>query len=160
MPVHAVIPEALPWHDGVRLGHAPMDAQHDRIVAAIAALQGAGPAALPGALEAVSRELRDHFRHEEAWMADAAFPAHECHAAEHRAVLASLDGVARRVAGGDLDAARRLADALADWFPAHADYLDAPLSQWLCRRRHGGTPLVLHRPTPNHPVAEPRSPTC
>lgn len=160
MQVSSAIPEALSWRDGLRVGHASMDAQHAALVSAIAALRHAPAAAVEAALRALTLHLREHFRDEEAWMADSAFPARDCHAAEHRAVLASLDGVTRRVAGGEPEAARRLAEALADWLPAHADHLDAPLAQWLCRRRHGGTPIVLHRLAPGVPDPEPRSPPC
>ena len=34
---------------------------------------------------------------------------------------------------------------LARWFPAHADYLDAALSHWLFKHRHGGKPVILRR---------------
>lgn len=160
MPAPMAIPEAQPWQDWLRLGHEPMDAQHAALAEGIEALRHATAAGVAAALHTLALHLREHFGEEDAWMAGSAFPARDCHAAEHRAVLASLDGVTRRVAGGDLDAARRLADALADWLPAHADYLDAPLAQWLCRHRHGGTPLVLHRRAPPVPDATPRSLPC
>lgn len=151
--------DTLAWHDGLLLGHAPMDEQHEALVAAIEALCGAPDGALAAALDALAGHARGHFADEEAWMADTDFPARECHVAEHRAVLRSIDGVRRRVATGEVDAARRLAAALADWFPAHADYLDAPLAHWLCKRRLGGRPVVLrrHLPPTRHPTP-PRAP--
>lgn len=148
--------ETLTWHDGLLLGHAPMDEQHEALVATIDALRRAPDSGCASALEVLARHVHGHFAAEEAWMADTGFPARECHAAEHRAVLCSIDGVRRRVAAGDADAARRLAAALADWFPAHADYLDAPLSHWLCKRRLGGQPVVLRRHLP--PIPHPMPP--
>ena len=49
-----------------------------------------------------------------------------------------------------------LAQALADWFPGHATYLDSALAHWMFHRRFGGKPVVIHRSTarPNHPHAE------
>ena len=47
--------------------------------------------------------------------------------------------------GGRLGVVRELAQALADWFPGHADYMDAALSHWLSKRTHGGAPVVLRR---------------
>jgi hypothetical protein len=38
-----------------------------------------------------------------------------------------------------------LADALADWFPGHADCLDSALAQWMVKRKTGGVPLVFKR---------------
>jgi len=29
--------------------------------------------------------------------------------------------------------------------PGHADYMDASLSQWMCKKKLGGTPIVLRR---------------
>ena len=40
---------------------------------------------------------------------------------------------------------RSLARALADWFPGHADYMDAALSHWMAKRSYGGKPLVFRR---------------
>jgi len=160
MPSAPAIPEARSWQHGVRLGFAAMDAEHQGLVDAIHALRDAPPEHMPAALDSLARHVREHFAHEDAWMAESGFPARDCHAAEHGAVLASFDGVTRRVARGELDAARRLADALADWFPAHADHLDAPLAHWLCKRQYGGTPVVLHRPPSGGPASDPRSLPC
>lgn len=154
------IPDAIEWQDGVRLGFAPMDAEHQVLAGLIDATRNAPPERLAAALDALAQHVREHFGHEDAWMAQTGFPARDCHAAEHAAVLASIDGVARRVARGELDPALRLAGALADWFPAHADYLDAPLAHWLCKHRLGGTPVVLHRPPRVAPASDPRSPPC
>ena len=30
-------------------------------------------------------------------------------------------------------------------FRSHADYMDASLSQWMCKKKLGGTPIVLRR---------------
>ena len=62
--------------------------------------------------------------------------------------MKSIEGVRRRVAQGDADAARRLARALADWFPGHADYMDAALAHWMCKQRLGGKPVVVRRHKP------------
>jgi len=152
--------ETPTWHDGLLLGGAAMDQQHEALVATIDALRSASDNACVSALEVLASHVRGHFAAEEAWMTDTGFPARECHVAEHRAVLASIDGVRRRVAAGEVEAARRLATALADWFPAHADYLDAPLSHWLCRRRLGGQPVVLRRSRPPTPHPMPPGAPC
>jgi len=48
------------------------------------------------------------------------------------------------VARGDLAIGRAFAAELERWFPGHADYLDSALAAWLCKRRFGGKPVVLH----------------
>ena len=74
------------------------------------------------------------------------FPATQCHVDEHAAVLRSVHEVQEMLRDGTAtQVARDLAQALADWFPRHADHMDASLSQWLIKRRHGGAPVVLRR---------------
>lgn len=138
-------PRAAAWHDDLKLGYGPIDDVHDEFLALLDALLGASDADMAGSLEAVHQHSRQHFALEEAWMEETDFPARGCHADEHAAVLASMEGVARRVAGGDFEAGRRLARALADWFPGHAEYLDAALAHWMCKKRLGGKPVVLRR---------------
>ena len=60
-------------------------------------------------------------------------------------VMKSVQQVQEIVASGNVEEARSLAVALKDWFPGHADYMDASLSQWMCKKKLGGTPIVLRR---------------
>ena len=78
-------------------------------------------------------------------MRDTDFPPRDCHIDEHDAVMTSVRLVIGVVAEGDFAEGRRLATELAKWFPGHADYMDAPLAQWLAKRRMGGVPVVLRR---------------
>lgn len=133
------------WHDGFLLGYPPLDLTHLEFVTLVEALRSARPASFAQALDAVAAHCREHFASENAWMVESDFPSRQCHIEEHAAVLRSVDGVARRVAQGHYEAGRRLGDALADWFPGHADYLDSALAAWMCKRRFGGKPVVLRR---------------
>jgi len=134
------------WHDGHLLGFAPMDSSHREFVGCVAALQTAADDALADRLGDFENHAMAHFAEEEQWMAVTAFPAADCHRDEHSAVLASVKEVRQILRqGGRLAVARELAQALADWFPGHADYMDAALSHWMSRRTHGGAPVVLRR---------------
>lgn len=135
----------LAWHDGLLLGHPPMDDEHEALVADIAALQAAPDGALPALLEAFAARAQAHFEAEDGWMRASAFPPAECHIGEHAAVLGSVRGVQKRLAAGDTAAARTLAGALAGWFPSHAMHLDSALAHWLNKQRLGGKPVVLRR---------------
>lgn len=149
--VHSV-PGAATWQDDLRLGWAPIDAIHDEFLALLNVLRTAADEGMAEALAAVHQHSREHFASEERWMQETDFPARACHIDEHAAVLASMDGVARRLAAGEFQAGRRLADALVDWFPGHAEYLDSALAHWMCKKRLGGKPVVLRRSavvTPN-----------
>ncbi|MBS0552175.1 MAG: hemerythrin, partial [Proteobacteria bacterium] len=51
-------------------------------------------------------------------------------------------------AAGNVEVGRDLARALVDWFPGHADYMDSALANWMVKRAHDGSPLVLRRKKP------------
>jgi hemerythrin len=138
----------LSWHDGMLLGHPAIDSDHEEFVRLILALEQVADEGVAATLEALAEHAIAHFELEERHMDQTRFPARECHAAEHRAVLSSVAGVRARVLKGDLAPARALANALADWFPGHAEYLDAALSHLLCKQHHGGKPVVLRRHQP------------
>lgn len=146
-------PEAATWHDDLRLGFAPMDATHEEFLSLVDALRAAPDAAVAEALAAVHAHTREHFAAEERWMDETGFPAAGCHRDEHAAVLASMEGVGRKAAAGDVEAARRLARALTEWFPGHADYLDSALAHWMCKKTMGGKPVVLRRRKVESPAA-------
>lgn len=135
----------LHWHDGLLLGYGPLDQVHEEFVQCVRDLQQAGDAQLPALLEALIAHAQSHFGEEDRWMTQTDFPARECHINEHAAVMQSLREVRALLAGGDTAVCRRLADELARWFPGHADYLDAPLAHWMCKRRFGAPPVVLRR---------------
>ena len=80
-------------------------------------------------------------------MRETGFPARDCHADEHAAVLASVREVRAEVEAGRAGAAllHRLAEQLFAWFPGHADYLDSALAAWMSKRVLGGQPVVLRR---------------
>ena len=135
----------LTWNDTLLLGDPEMDAVHEEFVACIARLTAAEAPAVAEALAALEANAISHFGMEDTWMRETDFPPRQCHTDEHAAVLLSIAGVRQRVAGGDVSPAYDLARALADWFPAHADYMDSALSHWMCKRRWGGKPVVLRR---------------
>lgn len=140
------IPPAVSGHDELKLGYGPLDTVHEEFLALLDTLLAAPDEEMSRALEAVQLHSREHFAQEERWMRETDFPARDCHAEEHAAVLASMEGVSRRVASTDYVTGRRLARALADWFPGHAIHLDSALAHWMCERRLGGKPVVLRRP--------------
>lgn len=137
--------DATQWHGDLRLGFAPMDSIHEEFVQLLDALLGATDGDMLHVLRAVDAHSREHFAAEETWMTETGYPAADCHRDEHAAVLASITGVTRRVEAGDFEAGRRLARALAEWFPGHVDYLDSALAHWMCKKRLGGKPVVLRR---------------
>lgn len=136
------------WHDGLLLGHAPMDHEHETFAHLIGALTQASDDNLAAALDALAAHATQHFESENTAMAETAFPPRDCHIDEHAAVLRSVQAVQQRLAQGDFVVARRLGAELEAWFPAHVQHLDSALSHWLCKLRLGGNPVVLRRRLP------------
>jgi hemerythrin len=140
----------IDWSDAFVLGYPAMDDSHREFVADLRALLTAPDDGLGAALDGFAAHLAEHFAREEGWMNATEFPARECHADEHAAVLKSVGEVQALLADAGqasrrFGVARELAAELERWFPAHTDYLDAALSHWMSRRAHGGAPVVLRR---------------
>jgi hemerythrin len=123
-----------------------MDHTHREFVDIVESMLAATDDGVAARLEAFIEHAEAHFEQEREWMAATDFPAMQCHIDEHNAVLKSTYEVRDMIAaGGDIAAGRSLANELVRWFPGHADYLDAPLAQWMTKKRLGGTPVVLRR---------------
>ncbi|AZY48157.1 hemerythrin domain-containing protein [Bordetella avium] len=136
----------MEWHTDLELGYAPMDDIHEEFVDIVARLQAAPDDRLAELLAELHLHLASHFGQENAWMEETAFPPRDCHIGEHDAVLKSVKDVRLLLADqGNTRICRELVAALADWFPGHAAHLDSALAHWLCKRRLGGSPVVLRR---------------
>ena len=133
------------WSDSFLLGFAPMDSVHEEFVDIVQAILGCPDDELLSHLKDMERHADSHFSQELGWMQSTEFPAMDCHVDEHRAVQKSVTEVILLVAAGDAAVGRRLGQALADWFPGHADYLDSALAQWMVKKQMGGVPVVLKR---------------
>jgi hemerythrin len=139
------MPTPFPWTDTYLLGYGPMDETHREFVDLVNALLTCDDPAFAAHLEAFARHAEAHFAEEDAWMERTDFPPKDCHIQEHAAVMHSVRQVMEIVRSGNVAEGRRLAAALADWFPGHAFHLDSALSHWMVKRSHGGKPVVLRR---------------
>ncbi|MFJ1470037.1 bacteriohemerythrin [Massilia orientalis] len=139
--------ERLKWNDAMLLGHGPTDHAHQEFVHVVKALAACNAVTALGCLQAVEAHLLSHFESERQWMVQTDYPNMDCHLDEHQKVLDTVLEVNRLAKAGQvgLRDVRRLAAALADWFPKHATYLDSALSAWITKRRHGGAPVILRR---------------
>lgn len=138
-------PPGFDWTDRYLLGYTAMDDTHREFVTLVDALLTAPDAGLAQALDAFAAHAVAHFEQEDGWMRGTDFPAADCHIDEHAKVLASVREVQQELAAGNVVLVRELAQALMDWFPGHADYMDSALAQWMVKRSHGGAPLVFRR---------------
>jgi hemerythrin len=141
------MPDTAPfsWTDKFLVGYGPMDAVHREFVTLVNAMLTCPAADMLENLRAFARHAERHFAEELQMMERSAFPATQCHADEHAAVAKSVGEVLPLVEAGRTDIGLDLAQELARWFPAHADYMDASLAHWLVKKAYGGAPIVLRR---------------
>jgi hemerythrin len=128
---------ALPWTDALALQQPRMDDTHREFVDCLNALQAAeGEPAQRAALEAFAAHTEAHFAQEDAWMQQLGFEPGGCHDRQHAEVLQIVREVQRRVAADPADLAliEHLVPALAQWFPTHAQTMDAALAQVMAER--------------------------
>lgn len=127
------------------LGYAPMDDIHAEFDALLVKARAGEPANWVTILAEIQAHLTMHFEAEDRWMQESQYPSDDCHSDEHAAVLASANQVLALAREGKFDAAPSFIEALVNWFPGHATYLDSALAAWLCKQKFGGKPLVFHR---------------
>lgn len=114
---------AIEWRDDRNVGIGFMDHDHLHAATLINQMAAAEPAARLDLLDSFIAHCRDHFAREEAMMARTRFFATHCHAGEHERVLAELDDVRKRLAGGDPQQAY-FERGLPDWLNEHRDTMD------------------------------------
>lgn len=141
----SVATACMEWSDLYLLGYGPMDGVHEEFVDILGRMQRTPDAGLPTLLDELHRHVSAHFEFENKCMEETDFPPRQCHIDEHDAVMKSVSEVRIALAAGKVEACRRLVDALADWFPSHADHLDSALAHWMTKRAFGGKPVVLRR---------------
>jgi hemerythrin len=116
---------ALAWTDALRLQHDELDRTHEEFVALLNEVGEADPP-WP-AFQRLLAHTEAHFAMEEAWMQQLGFEPENCHASQHRMVLELMREVGTRYAAGEHEPLARLVPALAEWFPQHAEMMDAAL---------------------------------
>jgi hemerythrin len=127
-PEFPVIPD-LSWSAELATGDERMDATHVEFVDMVARLR-----ALPHDQQLpLYRELlqhtQAHFDQEDRWMLSTGFSEDNCHATQHRQILETMHLVVQHFEQGDEDIIDRMGAALAEWFPMHAQSMDAGLAQ-------------------------------
>lgn len=118
----------LEWSDELALGEPVMDETHQEFVELLNRVGAAEDAERLARLDEFIAHTEAHFRQEEAWMERMEFPPLGCHRTEHEGVLEIMREVRKRIAGGEPHYGLVLAKAIAEWFPLHAQSMDAMLS--------------------------------
>ncbi len=140
----------LTWTDALALEVPVMDHTHQEFVELLARVHAADDATLPAAWNELLAHTEDHFGQEDAWMRDSGFASNNCHSAQHEVVLRVMrEAISRQPPQPAW--LRQLADELANWFPAHAQSMDAALALHLRSAGMdldtGELPATLPQPT-------------
>lgn len=129
-PIRNATMSLVQWNDALALQHEALDQTHQEFVDLLnelAAVLDDQAAALP-AFERLLAHTEAHFAMEERWMADTGFAPENCHSKQHHMVLDTLREVRRYAVDlKDWEPMRIIGPELAQWFPAHAEMMDAAL---------------------------------
>lgn len=124
---------AITWNETLALHQPRMDQTHREFVDLLCEVEAAleaGPAQLAERLAAFVEHTDAHFAQEDRWMASCGFAPENCHSFQHSHVMQVLREVQRcLVQEADVATVRLLVPELAQWFPSHAQNMDAPLAE-------------------------------
>jgi len=123
----------ITWNETLDLHQPRMDQTHREFVDLLCdvetALEG-DTAALTAKLATFVDHTDAHFAQEDRWMTSCGFAPENCHTFQHSHVMQVLREVQRRlVEDADVATVRLLVPELAQWFPSHAQNMDAPLAE-------------------------------
>lgn len=120
----------LDWSDTLVLNQPELDHTHEEFVDLLNRFGDTldrGEDALP-AFKALLAHTEEHFAMEERWMAATGFEPENCHSSQHAMVLNVMREVVRYAEElGDREPMPIVRQELAQWFPGHAEMMDAAL---------------------------------
>ena len=123
-------PQTLSWTDALTLNQPQIDQTHQEFVALLNELAEhlqSGKEPLP-VYQRLLTHTEQHFAMEEGFMAATGFAPDNCHSKQHAMVLDVMRQVlVHSHAEHGLEPMRNLLPELVNWFPAHAEMMDAAL---------------------------------
>ena len=122
---------AVVSHDRILVGFKPIDDLHKEFEAILAALNDPTEADYGAHLLALHEHLLRHCETEESYMLQEDYPHYARHKRAHEHLLDSVSDVRRKFDSGNVDAVRRYAADLMNWFAIHASTEDAELAAFL-----------------------------
>jgi len=126
----------LEWSEALSLDLPLMDDTHREFVDLLAAVEAAADDAVIPAWRALIDHTQLHFDQEDRWMRETRFAAGNCHSVQHKVVLDVMREGLERAEGGELELLRLMVGELAQWFPQHAQSMDAGLALHMRRCAH------------------------
>jgi hemerythrin len=124
-------PFNMVWSNALNTGDARIDATHQEFVVMINQILATPEDEQLPIYQAFLAHTVEHFAQEERWMLATGFSADNCHAEHHATVLETMRAVKAHYLDTDKHIITRMAEALAEWFPGHANSMDAGLAAHL-----------------------------
>ncbi|MGA0611286.1 hemerythrin domain-containing protein [Caldimonas sp. KR1-144] len=118
----------LTWTDALALQLPAMDDTHREFVDLLSIVARAADDTLIAAWAALIDHTDHHFGQEDRWMRETGFSSVNCHTTQHGVVLRVMREGLELGRAGRLDVIRQMAGELAQWFPQHAQTMDAALA--------------------------------
>ena len=124
-------PATLAWSDELVLGDARTDTTHQEFIDMVNATANCAADQQLPQFQALLAHTVEHFAQEERWMLACGIAPDFCHFGQHNSVLEVMKEVERRALLGDTALINNMIEALAEWFPQHAQSMDAALVSYL-----------------------------
>ncbi len=124
-------PNTLSWSEALVLGDARTDHTHQEFVDLVNATTAAAPESRLARYQELLAHTVEHFAQEERWMAACGIQPDFCHFGQHASVLQVMQEVERRALAGEPEYIASMIEALVEWFPGHAESMDAGLVAYL-----------------------------
>lgn len=145
----------LAWSPELALGDARTDTTHEEFVELVNATSAAAPEARLALYQELVRHTVEHFAQEERWMAACGIPPDFCHFSQHNSVLEVMREVERRALLGETALIDSMLEALVEWFPQHAQSMDAGLVGYLAEKGFDTASETFNNNTPNETTGVP-----
>ena len=121
----------LNWSAELHTGDDRMDHTHEEFVTMLNALLLTPPTEQLNLYREFLNHTVAHFEQEDRWMLATGFSEDNCHAGQHATILETMRVVEAHYLDTDKQIITRMAEALAEWFPGHANSMDAGLAAHL-----------------------------
>lgn len=124
----------LAWSPDLMLGDARTDTTHEEFIELLNATAECGAEQKLPRYQGLLVHTVEHFAQEERWMTACGIPPDFCHFSQHNSVLEVMREVERRALLGELTLIDQMLEALVEWFPQHAQSMDAGLVAYLVEK--------------------------
>ena len=129
----------LSWTEELMLGDARTDHTHQEFIALVNATTAAPLERKLAVYQELLAHTVEHFAQEERWMLACGIQPDFCHFGQHASVLQVMQEVERRALNGEMEYIGSMIEALVEWFPSHANSMDAGLVSYLQEKGYDTT---------------------